>query len=235
MKLGCQSRRVNECKDNLKALLVDGRFQVSFNFFKSQLIKFFLIIIISFIMLFTTCCSKNSSLVDLSSIDNTIILDIKYATDDNFLHRKVYPNAHAELLHDVAVELSKVQQELKSHGLGLKVWDAYRPLDTQVAMWEILPDDRYVSNPAKGGRHTRGTAVDVTLVDLATGHELEMPTKFDDFSEKAHRNYQYLDSKIKSNVMLLQSIMEKHGFIGLPTEWWHFDYHDWEERPVVVD
>ena len=133
------------------------------------------------------------------------------------------------------MELSKAQEEFKKHNVGLKVWDAYRPMSVQVAMWQIMPDERYVSDPAKGGRHTRGTAVDVTLVDLKTGKELAMPTKFDEFSEKAHRNYAYLDSKVKANVELLESIMHKHGFIGLPTEWWHFDYHNWQDLPVISE
>ncbi|MBP9723002.1 MAG: M15 family metallopeptidase [Gammaproteobacteria bacterium] len=192
-------------------------------------------ILLVLFMLFATCCSKNSGLVNILDINNNIIIDLKYATKDNFLHKNIYQSTEAKLLKDVADALDKAQEEFKTHGVGLKVWDAYRPLEAQKAMWATLPDERYVANPAMGGRHTRGTAVDVTLIDLATNQELAMPTEFDNFTEKAHREYSYLDSKIKANVELLESIMHKHGFIGLPTEWWHFDYHDWESRPVIVD
>ncbi len=188
-----------------------------------------------FIMLFTTCSLKASNLVDIKSIDDTIALEMKYATADNFLHKKVYDFADGKLLKDVAAELSKAQQEFKKHNVGLKVWDAYRPLYVQKIMWEIMPDERYVADPAKGGRHTRGTAVDVTLIDLKTGKDIAMPTKFDEFIEQAHRSYRHPDAQIRANAALLESIMSKHGFIGLPTEWWHFDYQNWQNQPVITD
>jgi D-alanyl-D-alanine dipeptidase len=93
-------------------------------------------------------------------------------------------------------------------------------------MWEIVPDERYAANPAKGSGHNRGIAVDVTLVNLLTGKELAMPTDFDDFSEKAHHDYMHLDSTIIANRKILRDVMEQHGFVALQTEWWHYSLPD---------
>lgn len=119
-------------------------------------------------------------------------------------------------------------------GLGLKIWDGFRPMPAQWKFWELVPDERYVSDPRKGGRHTRGTAVDLTLI-TGDGQELPMPSPFDDFSEKAHRNYMGATSEEIANRELLQKVMEKHGFIGYASEWWHFDLEGWEEYlPIDV-
>jgi D-alanyl-D-alanine dipeptidase len=136
------------------------------------------------------------------------------------------------LLKEAALRLRDVQAELETLGLGLKVWDGFRPVAAQWAFWELVPDERYVSDPRKGGRHTRGTAVDVTLI-TREGQELPMPSVFDDFSEKAHRNYMEAPEEALNNRTLLQEVMEKHGFIGLPTEWWHFDLFGWENCPPI--
>lgn len=183
-----------------------------------------------------SCVRNNDNdLVLISDIDKSIKIELKYATDENFLGKRVYePDSFkARLLSVTAERLSAAQREFKQYGVGLKVWDAYRPLSAQKQMWDILSDARYVSDPAFGGRHTRGTAVDVTLVDSKSGKELAMPTKFDDFSEKAHRDFSKLDSKTKKNVLLLESIMIKYGFVGLKTEWWHFDVANWQDYPVI--
>lgn len=177
--------------------------------------------------------ANNHELVNIHDIDKSIIIDLKYATKNNFLNKKIYNSNQARLRTEVAQALVKAQKEFQQHGFAIKIWDAYRPFTAQEAMWKIMPDSRYVSNPKMGGRHTRGTAVDITLVDLKTGHELTMPTGFDDFSKKAHRDYIQTNSKVKSNIKLLDSIMLKHGFIGLPTEWWHYDYHNWQQYPVI--
>ena len=123
-------------------------------------------------------------LIDIQTIAPDIILDMRYATSNNFLKAPVYPVARCLLRAPVAEALKRVQADLITQGLGLKLFDCYRPLSVQRAMWKILPDSNYVANPAKGSRHNRGAAVDLTLVD-AMGKELEMPTGFDDFSEKA--------------------------------------------------
>jgi D-alanyl-D-alanine dipeptidase len=129
---------------------------------------------------------------------------------------------------EVAEALNAIQAELEAQGLGLKIFDGYRPLSVQQLMWDLIQDERYVSNPAKNkGRHTRGTAVETTLVNTA-GEELAMPTPFDDFTERAHSDYMDLPADVIANRALLRSVMEAHGFSALDTEWWHFDYIGWE-------
>jgi D-alanyl-D-alanine dipeptidase len=115
--------------------------------------------------------------------------------------------------------------------LRLKVFDCYRPLSVQKKFWELVPDERYVANPKKGSRHNRGAAVDVTLID-SSGHEVEMPSQYDDFSEKAHRNYNLASKRALTNRVLLEKAMEREGFVGFETEWWHFDYKDWQSYSI---
>jgi D-alanyl-D-alanine dipeptidase len=175
----------------------------------------------------------DTSLVDLAALDTTLRFDIRYATADNFTGVAVYPAARALLRHEAAVALLAVQQELRAEGPGLLIWDAYRPLSVQRVFWSLVPDERYVADPAKGSRHNRGAAVDLTLCDLE-GRPLPMPTAFDDFSERAHRAARGWTEEQQRNCEHLQSAMERHGFTGLPTEWWHYDLLDWQ-RYVVLD
>lgn len=168
---------------------------------------------------------------DITTVNAHIRLDIRYATTNNFTHQKVYDSARCVLREGTARKLDAVQRELERMGLGLKVFDCYRPLEVQRRFWAILPDERYVADPAKGSRHNRGAAVDLTLV-TRDGQELQMPTAFDDFTEKAHRDYQALPPAAIRNRALLERVMKKHGFIPLPTEWWHFDDADWEKYPI---
>jgi D-alanyl-D-alanine dipeptidase len=171
-------------------------------------------------------------LLDVQTLIPQIQVELKYATADNFTGQVVYP-FHRCLLHKEAlVQLQKVQSELEEMGLGLKIWDGFRPVSAQWKFWELMPDERYVSDPRKGGRHTRGTAVDLTLITKA-GNELPMPSLFDDFTEKAHRNFAGASREEAANSKLLQTVMEKHGFIGLTTEWWHFDLVGWEGYPII--
>lgn len=172
-------------------------------------------------------------LVDIHSINRNIVLDIRYATTNNFLNQKLYPVAKCALRKEVAEKLSQVQTDLETMGLGLKVYDCYRPLSVQKKMWEVLPDSRYVANPATGSRHNRGAAVDVNLIDLSTGKELEMPTEYDDFSEKAWRSYLGNKSEVQRNSELLETQMKKYGFEPLITEWWHFDAVGWEKLGIL--
>ncbi len=175
-----------------------------------------------------------ADLVDLKEVSPNILIDLRYATSDNFTGQIIYDFSSCLVQRPVATQLDLVQKELEKIHLGLKVWDGYRPMYAQWKFWEIVPDERYVSNPTKGGRHTRGTAVDLTLVTL-DGKELPMPTAFDDFTEKAHRAYMELPQEVLHNRSLLQTVMEKHGFIGMPTEWWHFDLVGWEEYDPIED
>lgn len=171
-------------------------------------------------------------LVEIQKVNPTILIDLKYATPDNFTKETVYTFNKCYLKSIVALKLSAVQKELNHQNLGLKVWDGYRPMAAQKRFWELVPDPRYVSPPGKGGRHTRGTAIDLTLVDLK-GNELPMPTPYDDFSLRAHRNYMKLPQHIIRNRSILQNTMAKHGFTGLRTEWWHFDYKYWRQFPPI--
>ena len=171
-------------------------------------------------------------LVEIEQINPKIIIDLKYATPHNFTKEVVYTFKKCYLKKRVAQQLSRVQIDLESIGLGLKVWDGYRPMSAQQRFWELVPDPRYVSPPGKGGRHTRGTAIDLTLIDKE-GKELLMPTAYDDFSIKAHRNYFKLPQISIKNRNILQHYMIKHGFTGLSTEWWHFDYQSWRKFPPI--
>ncbi|HAA29331.1 MAG TPA: peptidase M15, partial [Cyanobacteria bacterium UBA8553] len=127
-------------------------------------------------------------LIDIRSVNNKIALDIRYATENNFLKRKLYPVARCVLRGAAVKPLLQVQDDLAKQGLGLKVYDCYRPLSIQKQMWAVMPNPNYVADPAKGSRHNRGAAVDLTLVDR-NGKELEMPSGFDEFTQRSHRNY----------------------------------------------
>ena len=175
----------------------------------------------------------DASLVDIQTINPNIVLDIRYATTNNFLEQQLYPVAKCALRKEVAEQLSQVQNDLEKIDLGLKVFDCYRPLSVTKKMWEVLPDSRYVANPERGSRHNRGAAVDVSLVDFKTGIELEMPTDYDDFSEKAWRTYEGNKPEVKENSDLLASMMKKHSFEPLITEWWHFDFEGWEKYSIL--
>lgn len=171
-------------------------------------------------------------LVPLETVRPPCLPEVRYASRYNFTGKQLYPVPRLWLHRDTARALARVQADLARRGLGLKVWDAFRPLSVQWKMWNLVRDERYVSNPAKNqGRHTRGTAVDVTLVDKL-GRELPMPSDFDDFSKRAHRDYRGGTAEQRRNRLLLQTVMEKHGFTGYPTEWWHFDLRNWEKYPV---
>lgn len=171
-------------------------------------------------------------LVDIRKVNPNIRLDIRYATTNNFLKRKLYSQAKCALRSSVAQKLALVQTDLEKIGLGLKVYDCYRPFSVTEQMWEVWPDPNYVANPARGSRHNRGAAVDLTLVDR-TGKELEMPTPYDDFTTKAHADYQGGSAQSRKNRQVLKDAMKKQGFIGITTEWWHFDSEDWQKFAIL--
>jgi D-alanyl-D-alanine dipeptidase len=167
-------------------------------------------------------CSRTPDLVDIRKVSPRILLDIRYATPDNFTGQKVYDEAVCFLRPATAERLIRAQAELENEGLGLKVYDCYRPLAVQRRFWALVPDERFVANPAQGSNHNRGAAIDLTLVD-AKGKELPMPTAFDDFTELAHSSYSYLPEDVIQNRERLVRAMVNQGFLPLPTEWWHFD------------
>ncbi len=175
------------------------------------------------------------ALVELSSVVPNIRYDLKYATKDNFTGVALYPkNTNTTYLRrDPAMALSRIAKELEAKGLGIHIWDAYRPYRVTVRFWELIRDERYVANPAKGSGHNRGIAVDLILYDLASGELLDMPTGFDDFSEQAYHGSEGISEKKKNNRELLRSIMEKHGFIKFPTEWWHYYWPEGEQYDVL--
>lgn len=179
-------------------------------------------------------------LVNLKHFIPSVVIDLKYATDDNFTHEVVYNSAEAYLEEKTATALAHAQLDLAQYNLAIKVWDAYRPLSAQRKFWELVPNEDYVANPEKGSRHNRGCAVDITLIDLATGQELIMPTEFDNFTQKAHRDCYEVSAQAIINRRVLESVMTYYGFVGLPTEWWHFDYVGkdlnnpyWQTCPVL--
>lgn len=175
------------------------------------------------------------ALLELKSIVPNIRYDLRYATKDNFTGVVLYPkNTTATYLRrDPALALSLVAKELEQQGLGIHVWDAYRPYRVTVKFWRLIEDERYVANPKKGSGHNRGIAIDLTLYDLKSGALLDMPTGFDDFSEQAYHGFEGLSEKKKYNRELLRSIMEKHGFIKFPTEWWHYYWTNGEKYDVL--
>ena len=176
--------------------------------------------------------TNTDDLVDLEKFIPGIVLDIRYATTNNFTGQKLYPVARCCLRREPAENLKAVQEELHGMGLALKVFDGYRPLSVQRKMWAVYPHPGFVADPAKGSRHNRGAAVDLTLIKL-DGTELPMPTPFDDFTPKAHRNYTDLPPEVIHNRELLERVMTEHHFRGLDTEWWHFDFRGWRQYGLL--
>ncbi|HCK99749.1 MAG TPA: peptidase M15 [Candidatus Marinimicrobia bacterium] len=190
--------------------------------------------ILLFALLIFGACShpEKPEIVELKQIIPDIALDIRYATANNFVGEVLYPSSRCFLAKEPALALKKVQEDLKRQGFRLKVFDGYRPLSVQKRMWEILPDPRYVANPANGSNHNRAYSVDVTLIDN-DGNDVLMPTEFDDFSEKAHRDNMECPEIAIRHRSILEEAMGKHGFSGIDSEWWHFDYRGYKNRPVL--
>jgi D-alanyl-D-alanine dipeptidase len=174
-------------------------------------------------------------LVELQAVNPRIRVFLPYATANNFAKQQLYPTGMRCFVRRSAAEkLDSIQRFLEPMGLGLKVFDGYRPLSVQKKMWALVPDENYVANPAKGSRHNRGAAVDVTLVRLNDGEELLMPTPFDDFTDKAsHRAVEGIPAEALRNRFLLRSVMEKFGFRALLSEWWHYDEIGWERYDIL--
>ena len=167
---------------------------------------------------------SDQKMIELDKMIPGIILDLRYATKNNFMHRRMYPvNTNFTFLRKPAADsLYKIQQELNKHGLGLKIFDAYRPYSVTEKFWELIHDERYVADPSKASNHNRGIAVDLTIVNLKTQEELNMGTGFDNFTDSAHQSFKALPEDILQNRKYLNEVMEKYGFSPLETEWWHF-------------
>lgn len=171
--------------------------------------------------------------VELKRLDPTLVIDLPYATEDNFCGVKLYPVERCFLRRTVAEALVAAHRSLADRGLGLKVWDGYRPHSVQFQMWEKSPLPGFVGNPREGSKHNRGAAVDVTLVDLATGEERPMPTPYDEFSPRAHIGYFKLPPEVAENRRILQAAMRAQGFHTIESEWWHFDHQRWQDFPLA--
>lgn len=160
-----------------------------------------------------------------------MIIDLKYATTDNFTGQVIYDNDDAYLRYGTVKKLMQVQSELKAQGYKLVLWDGYRPVEAQFKLWDICPDPNYVSNPNNGfSKHSRGNTVDITIVTL-DGTTVEMPTGFDNFTKEADRDYSDVSATAAANSQMLEDIMAKAGFKGYRGEWWH--YTDTTEYPVI--
>ena len=177
--------------------------------------------------------SPDLRLVEIKKYVPGIALDIRYATTNNFMHQKMYKEAKAFARLPVAKALNEVEEELKQKGLGLKIYDAYRPYSVTVKFYDMAHDTNFVADPRKGSRHNRGCAIDLTLINLKTGKELDMPTGFDSFSEKAADNYPNLSKTEIANRELLKRVMQAHGFKIYRTEWWHYDYNGWPQFSLL--
>ncbi len=177
--------------------------------------------------------------IDVKTLIPELLLDIRYASNQNFTNTSLYPVSTCLLRYAVAKDLASVQEELKRMKLQLLIWDCYRPFSIQELLWEKVSDPRYVAKPvrkngkpAKGSKHNRGAAIDLSLADHL-GHPLPMPTDHDDFSSRAQRGWtQGISAEAISNAQRLNKVMQRHGFVGIRSEWWHYDHRSWRKHPL---
>ncbi|MBS0636566.1 MAG: M15 family metallopeptidase [Verrucomicrobia bacterium] len=175
-----------------------------------------------------------SDFVDLSSLDEDILFDIRYATDNNFVGHAVYSQPKAFLQRKVAAALLKAHKRLQEQGFGLIVYDAYRPWHITWLFWQATPDGQkiFVADPADGSKHNRGAAIDVGMYNLKTEQPVEFPSGFDEMTPRAFSDYAGGTRQEMLNRKILREAMEAEGFIVHPNEWWHFDHVDWQHYPI---
>ena len=178
---------------------------------------------------------RKPDLVELVKLDPTIKLDIRYATKNNFLGKKVYKEPRAFLQRPAAEALVRANQKLRAQGYGLIIHDGYRPWSVTKAFWDATPPDKkiFVADPAKGSRHNRGSAVDLSMFDLRTGMTVKMPGEYDEMTERSHINYECATPEAKRLREMLRAAMTSEGFAVYEPEWWHYDYQDWKEYPIL--
>ena len=178
---------------------------------------------------------RKPELVELITLDPTIKLDIRYAGTNNFLGVPLYTQARAFLQRPAAEALLRAHRELKAQGYGLIIHDGYRPWYVTEIFWKATPDDKkiFVANPAEGSKHNRGCAVDLSLYDLQTGKEVTMPSGYDEMTDRAYADYAGGTDEERARRTILRQAMEKQGFQVIPDEWWHFDYKDWKQYPIM--
>jgi zinc D-Ala-D-Ala dipeptidase len=177
--------------------------------------------------------NSNKELIDLEKFIPGIVLDIRYATTNNFTGEKIYTLPKAYARKPVAEAVKKAQAELAKQGLGIKIFDAYRPYSATVKFYEVYKDTTYVASPYKGSRHNRGCAIDMTIINLKTGKELPMPTEYDSFKKEAWPSTPVKDPVIRKNRQLIIDVMQKYGFKVNGSEWWHFDFIGWSKFEVM--
>jgi D-alanyl-D-alanine dipeptidase len=184
---------------------------------------------------YVTSVKKNEQkkLIDLETFIPGIVLDIRYATTNNFTREKIYKSARAFARKPVAEALKKAQSEFNAQGVGIKIFDAYRPYAATVKFYEVYRDTTFVASPYRGSRHNRGCAIDMTLVDLKTGKELKMPTGYDAFVKQARPTFPVNDPEIRKNRDLIIRVMQKYGFKVNSSEWWHFDFKGYSSYEVL--
>ena len=177
---------------------------------------------------------REPELRELVKLDPTIKLDIRYAKRNNFLGRPVYKEARAFLQKPAAEALVRAHQKLREKGYGIVVFDGYRPWSVTKIFWDVTPHDKkiFVADPSQGSRHNRGCAVDLSLFELATGKIVQMPSEYDEMTERAHINYACATPEAKHLREMLRSAMESEGFAVYEPEWWHYDYKDWKQYPI---
>ncbi len=178
---------------------------------------------------------RAADLVEIAPLDPGIHLDIRYATDDNFMGIRLYDEPRAFLQRPAAEAVVRAHRALAQYGYGILIKDAYRPWYVTKMFWDATPDSAhdYVADPSQGSRHNRGCAVDLTLYDLATGAEVPMPGRYDELSVRSWPTYAGGTSLQRWHRDLLRSAMEAQGFSIYPQEWWHFDYAGWEQYPIL--
>jgi D-alanyl-D-alanine dipeptidase len=178
---------------------------------------------------------REPDLVEIRKLDRTIKLDIRYAGSNNFLGRPVYKEARAFLQRPAAEALVRVHRALKKQGYGLVIHDGYRPWSVTKVFWDATPEDKkqFVADPSQGSRHNRGCAVDLSMFELRTSKTVEMPSGYDEMSERSHINYQGGTESARRVRDILRAAMEAEGFAVYEPEWWHYDYKDWKEYPIL--
>jgi zinc D-Ala-D-Ala dipeptidase len=178
---------------------------------------------------------RTPDLVELTTLDPGIRLDIRYATPNNLAGRPVYSEARAFLQRPAADALLRAHRALKPQGYGLLVFDGYRPWRVTKLFWDVTPPDKheFVADPAKGSKHNRGCAVDLSMYELKTGREVEMPSVYDEMSPRAYPDYAGGSDDARKRRDILRAAMEHEGFIVEPNEWWHFNYKDWQSYPIL--
>jgi D-alanyl-D-alanine dipeptidase len=177
---------------------------------------------------------READLVELTKFNETIKLDIRYATSNNFVGRPVYTEARAFLQRPAAEALIRVHKKLEEKGLGIVIFDAYRPWAVTKLFWEVVREDqrKFVADPAKGSKHNRGCAIDLSVYELKTGKLLPMPSGYDEFTERASPDYAGGTNEERQNRDMLRRFMEAEGFTVNPNEWWHFDFNNWQDYAI---